>query len=35
MKYPVIVNEIDDDARYLNKEELATLVRWIDALDRI
>jgi len=35
MKYPVLVNELDGDARYLNEEELAALVRWIDTLDRL
>jgi len=35
MKYPVISKELDGDARYLNDEELAELVRWIDTLDRL
>jgi len=35
MKYPVIAKELDGDARYLNDEELAELVRWIDTLDRL
>jgi len=35
MKYPVIVNDFDGDARCLNEEELAELVRWIDTLDRL
>lgn len=35
MKYPVTVKDLDGQARYLNTEELAELVRWIDTLDRI
>ncbi len=35
MKIPVTVKDLGEDARYLNEEELAELVRWIDMLDRI
>ncbi|NQU23174.1 MAG: PDZ domain-containing protein, partial [Candidatus Nealsonbacteria bacterium] len=35
MKIPVTVKDLGDDPRYLNDEELAELVRWIDTLDRI
>jgi serine protease Do len=35
MKYPVTVRDLGDEGRYLNDEELAELVRWIDSLDRI
>jgi hypothetical protein len=34
-KYPVTVKDLGEDPRYLNDEELAELVRWIDMLDRI
>ena len=33
-EYPVTVVELGDESRYLTAEELAELVRWIDALDR-
>ncbi len=35
MKYPVTLKNLGDTPRYLNDEELAQLVRWIDMLDRI
>ena len=35
MKIPVTVKSLGDVPRYLNAEELAELVRWIDTLDRI
>jgi serine protease Do len=35
MKIPVVVKKLGDVPRYLNAEELAELVRWIDTLDRI
>jgi serine protease Do len=35
MKYPVTVKELGPIARNLTHEEVAELVRWIDALDRI
>jgi serine protease Do len=35
LKYPVIVQEIGEQARYLTAEELEGLARWIDSLDRI
>ena len=35
MKYPVTVKDLGDAARYLNADEVAELVRWIDMLDRI
>jgi serine protease Do len=35
MKIPVAVKKLGDVPRYLNREELAELARWIDALDRI
>ena len=34
-KYPVTVVEIGEQARYLTAEEMAELVRWFDALDRL
>jgi serine protease Do len=34
-KYPVVVKEIGEQARYLTAEELEELVRWFDSLDRI
>ena len=34
-KYPVVVVEIGEQARYLTAEELDGLVRWFDTLDRI
>ena len=34
-KIPVTVKNLGDVPRYLNAEELAELVRWIDTLDRI
>jgi serine protease Do len=35
MKYPVSVQVLGAERRLLNPDELAALVRWIDALDRI
>ncbi len=35
LKYPVTVKDLGPTARYLNAEELAELVRWMDTLDRI
>jgi serine protease Do len=35
MKYPVTVHRLGDPPRDLDPRELAELVRWIDALDRI
>jgi len=35
MKYPVTVEDLGDEPRYLNPDELSELVRWIDTLDRI
>ena len=35
MKIPVTVKSLGEVPRYLNAEELAELVRWIDTLDRI
>jgi serine protease Do len=35
MRIPVVVKDLGDTPRYLNAEELAELVRWIDTLDRI
>jgi len=35
MKIPVTLKDLGEDPRYLNDEELAELVRWIDMLDRI
>ena len=35
MKYPVSVQEVGDQPRYLTTEELQQLVRWFDSLDRI
>ncbi len=34
-KYPVVVQEIGEQARYLTAEELQSLVEWFDSLDRI
>jgi len=34
-KFPVIVVDVPAPERYLNDQELAKLVRWIDSLDRI
>jgi pimeloyl-ACP methyl ester carboxylesterase len=34
-KYPVIVQEVGETPRNLNAEELESLVRWIDTLDRL
>jgi len=34
-KYPVTVQTLGDEPRYLNPDELSELVRWIDTLDRI
>jgi hypothetical protein len=35
LKYPITVKDLGPKARYLNDEELAELVRWMDTLDRI
>jgi serine protease Do len=35
LKYPVVVKEIGEQARYLTADELDELVRWFDSLDRI
>jgi len=35
MKVPVTVKDLGEEARYLEDDELAELVRWIDMLDRI
>jgi serine protease Do len=35
LKYPVTVKDLGPTARYLNADELAELVRWMDTLDRI
>jgi poly(3-hydroxybutyrate) depolymerase len=35
MRYPVTVKQLAGPPRYLNAEELAELVRWIDTLDRL
>lgn len=35
MKFPVILNQVEGEARDMTPEELSTLVRWIDTLDRI
>jgi len=35
LKYPVTVFDEGETARYLNDEEFAALVRWIDSLDKI
>jgi phosphoribosylcarboxyaminoimidazole (NCAIR) mutase len=35
MKIPVTVKNLGDVSRYLSREELAELARWIDTLDRI
>ena len=35
LKYPVTVKDLGATARYLNADELAELVRWLDTLDRI
>jgi serine protease Do len=35
LKYPVTVFDQGDTARYLNPEEFAELLRWIDSLDKI
>ncbi len=34
LKYPVTERSLGDEPRYLNADELAELVRWIDTLDR-
>jgi poly(3-hydroxybutyrate) depolymerase len=34
-KYPVVVQEIGEQNRYLTAEELVSLVEWFDSLDRI
>jgi hypothetical protein len=33
-KFPLTVRNLGNTQRYLNAEELAELVRWIDTLDR-
>jgi len=35
MKYPVLVKELDDDAKQLTDDQTAELARWIDTLDRL
>lgn len=35
LKYPVVVQELGEQARYLTGDELDGLVRWFDSLDRI
>jgi len=35
MKYPVTIRDLGEEGRYLNDDELAELVRWIDSLDRM
>ena len=35
MKVPVTLKDLGEEARYLDDDELAELVRWIDMLDRI
>jgi serine protease Do len=35
MKIPVTIKDLGEEPRYLNDQELAELVRWIDMLDRI
>lgn len=35
MKYPVQVQELDDDAAQLSETQITTLARWIDTLDRL
>ncbi|MEX0677506.1 MAG: PDZ domain-containing protein [Pirellulales bacterium] len=35
LKFPVVVKEVGEQARYLTVEELEELVRWFDSLDRI
>lgn len=35
LKYPVVVQEVGEQARYLTAEELDGLMRWLDSLDRI
>ena len=34
MKYPVVVQDVGEQGRYLTRDELAELVRWFDTLDR-
>ncbi len=34
-KYPLAVLELGEQPRYLDNEELAQLLRWIDSLDRL
>jgi serine protease Do len=34
-KYPVVVQEVGEQARYLTAEEMQALVEWFDSLDRI
>ncbi len=35
LAFPVLTRVLPGEERYLNEQELAELVRWIDALDRI
>ena len=35
LKYPVVVQDVGEQARYLTAEELEELARWFDSLDRI
>jgi serine protease Do len=35
MKYPVQIEELDDDATQLSETQITTLARWIDTLDRL
>jgi len=35
MKYPVLVKELDDDAKQLTEDQTKELARWIDTLDRL
>jgi serine protease Do len=35
LAFPVLTRSLPGEERYLNEQELAELVRWIDALDRI
>ncbi|MFV2065903.1 MAG: PDZ domain-containing protein [Pirellulales bacterium] len=34
-EYPVTLIDLGDDSRYLNADEISSLGRWIDALDRL
>ncbi len=35
MKYPVTVQNVGEQGRYLTPDEIAQLVRWFDTLDRL